>query len=251
MVVGINQDGYRVERANWLIYAGQASGVATLNGDGLPSASFRCSVTISAITGHSECAGSITIGSETLTFLAAGKKSTTAMLSALPVVSVAGLDCYVLIEAISAGGAPLIVESQVALKTRFMDTQKSFQSPAGAWSQSQAVADTTDSGCGIGDVYSFGGNDYDIAQVQAFANGAGSETYRRLYLTGKRLAATGRAVVDVSGDMRKAVYDSDLDGVVDKAEGIPVLDALPTDLTNYSVGDQFMVGNRKYTITDE
>jgi hypothetical protein len=108
MVIGINQDAYRVDRANWRIYNGLSSGVGTLNGDGLPAVPFRCAVTLSTAAGHVDCAGSVTVGSETLTFTAAGKKTTTTFLSALPAILCTGLDCDVLVEALNSGGAPIL-----------------------------------------------------------------------------------------------------------------------------------------------
>ena len=182
MVIGINQDGYRVEFADWRIHYGLTSTVGTLNGNGLPGVAFRCAVTLSAVSGHTDCAGSITIGSETLTFTAAGRKMTAVSLSALPVVSVSGLDCQVLIEAVTASGGPVLKETATALKCRFRASQKAYQDSTGAWKQSKAICDTTDSACDVGDVLRFGGVDYTIDQVECFPDAAGNEIYRRLYL---------------------------------------------------------------------
>ncbi len=182
MVIGINQDAYRVDRANWRIYNGLSSGVGTLNGDGLPAVPFRCAVTVSVATGHTDCAGSITIGSETLTFTAAGKKTTTTFLSALPAISCTGLDCNVLVEALNSGGAPILKETATAIKCRFMNSQKAFMDAAGAWTLSQAIADTTDSNCSIGDMFRFDGIDYIIGQISCFVGPTGTEIFRRLFL---------------------------------------------------------------------
>ena len=177
MVIGINQDAYRVDKANWQIYSGLSSGVGTLNGDGLTAVSFRCAVTISAITGHADCAGSITIGSETLTFTAAGKKTTTTTLTTLPVITTSGLDCNILVEAITTGGAPIVEETAIALKTRFENTQKSYLNSQGIWSKSQAVAYVMDSSCDIGTKFSQGGYDYTVDQVRAFPDLRGREVF--------------------------------------------------------------------------
>ena len=48
--------------------------------------------------------------------------------------------------------------------------------------------------------------------------------------------------------MRRDCYDTDDDGVVDKASGIPVLDEIPTDLSEYNDGDMFKVGTRTYIV---
>lgn len=182
MVIGIRQDAYRVDRANWRIYNGLSSGVGTLNGDGLQSVPFRCAVTVSVATGHTDCAGSITVGSETLTFTAVGKKTTTTSLSALPVIACTGLDCNVLVEALNSGGAPILKETATAIKCRFMNSQKAFMDAAGAWTLSQAIADTTDSNCSIGDMFRFDGIDYIIGQISCFVGPTGTEIFRRLFL---------------------------------------------------------------------
>ncbi|MHB8123500.1 MAG: hypothetical protein ACYDG4_15255 [Desulfuromonadaceae bacterium] len=51
----------------------------------------------------------------------------------------------------------------------------------------------------------------------------------------------------VSG-MLASIYDSDANGIVDKAEGIPVLLEVPSDLSGYSDGDMFKVGTRTYVV---
>jgi hypothetical protein len=182
MVIGINQDAYRVDQANWKLFTGLSSLLPTLNGDGLPSVPFRCAVTLSSVTGHADCAGSITIGSEILTFTAAGKKTTTTFLPALPVISPAGLDCNILVEAMNSGGAPILKETTTAIKCRFMKSQKAFVDAAGAWTLSQAIADTTDSNCSIGDMFRFDGVDYIIGQISCFVGPTGTEIFRRLFL---------------------------------------------------------------------
>ena len=183
MVIGINQDAYRVDKANWRIYDGLASGVGTLNGDGLPAVSFRCAVTLSSTTSHTDCAGSITIGTETLTFAAAGKKTTTTFLSALPVVSCANLDCSVLIEAITTGGTPILKETVTAIKCRFLPSYRAVQDSLGNWVRPKAIADTTDSNCIAGGTFRFNSVDYTIFDIPpAFVNLVGTEKARRLYL---------------------------------------------------------------------
>lgn len=182
MVIGISQDAYRVDQANWKLFTGMSSLLPTLNGDGLPSVPFRCAVTLSSVTGHADCAGSITIGSETLTFTAAGKKTTTTSLTALPVITPTGMDCNILVEALNSGGAPILKKTTTAIKCRFMNSQKAFVDAAGAWTLSQAIADTTDSNCSIGDMFRFDGVDYIIGQISCFVGPTGTEIFRRLFL---------------------------------------------------------------------
>lgn len=184
MVIGINQDAYRVDRANWKIFSGLASVLPSLaSGDGLPAVAYKCAVTLSTSVGHTDVTGSITIGSEMpLSFNSATRKTTTVLLSALPIISHIGLNCNILIEALSAGGANIQKETATATKCRFMQAQKAYQDGAGTWTQSKGIADTTDPNCNIGDEFRFGGIDYQIGQVNCFTDLAGTELYRRLYL---------------------------------------------------------------------
>ena len=187
----LNQSGYRVERGTHELFDGVPT-VSPLTLHAAPTTSFRCKVTISAVTGHTDCAGSIVIGTETLTFIQATTKQTTVLLSSLPVTTYTNLDCNILITAIDSGGAPISSDTQTALDCRFQDTQKSFRLPSGEFSQSQAIAYTNDSRCVIGTLFSYGGYDYSIAQVSVMTGLDGSEEGRKLYLTGKTLAPTAR-----------------------------------------------------------
>lgn len=44
------------------------------------------------------------------------------------------------------------------------------------------------------------------------------------------------------------IIDNNNNGVVDKADGIRVLDEIPSDLTNYSDGDMFKVDGKLYIV---
>jgi len=212
----------------------------------------RCKVTISSVTGHTDCAGTITIGSETLTFIQAGTKQTTISLTAKPVVTSSGLDCHCHITVIDTGGAPISSDTQTALDCRFQDTQKSFRLPSGEFSMSAAIAYTNDSSCVIGTLFSYGSYDYYIAQVSVMTGLDGLEEGRKLYLTGKTLAPTGRAVVvetqtvTTSQYMLKSTYDTDADGIADTTEGIREVTEFPT---NPKKGDLVLKDGEIYVCT--
>lgn len=234
----LTQSGYRVNSSNWELYDGVPTSSPIALTCAAPAISFRCTVKVTSVTGHTDCAGSITVGTETLTFTANNqKKITTVLLSSLPTVTYSGLDCNIMIEAIDSGGAPITEETETPIDCRFQDSQKSFRDASGSWSTSQAVAYVNDSGCDIGGIFSHGGYDYQIAQVSVMAGLSGSEEGRKLMLVGKSLAPTGRQVaiptteVTTSDYMLKSVYDADSDGIADKAESIRDLDALPESPT--------------------
>lgn len=232
----LNQSGWRINPGNWVLFDAASASTLTLTGT-LPTISFRCSVRLYTATGKTDVAGSVVVGSETLTFTMAGKKTTTTLLTVLPVVTTTNLNCMIEILALDSGGAPISLDTQTAIDCRFQDTQKAFQNAQGEWSTSAAIAYTNDSSCIIGKLFSYNGYDYSIAQISAFGDIDGAEEYRKLWLTGKTLAPSGRSVVvetqtvTTSQYMLKSVYDTDADGIADKAESIRDLDTLPVSPT--------------------
>ncbi len=230
----LNQEGYRVQKANWELYNDTSAATLTLTGNA-PTVSYRLRIATSSVTGHTDCVGTLTInGTETLTFTQASTKISTTYLTAdtLPVVTTSGLDCNILIEVLSAGGAILQEETAKEIDCRFQDTQKSFRDASGNWSQSQAIAYVSESECIIGTIFSCGGYDYNIAQVSIMAGLDGSEEGRKLWLTGKTESPDRAISVEEGSElltryMTKAVYDTDGDGIADKAEAIRALDDLP------------------------
>ena len=245
----LNQAGYRVTRAPWQLYNALVRATLTLTGL-LPAVPFRCSVRPYAVAGHSDCAGSVVVGSETLTFTAAARKTTAIALSALPVVTTSGLDCNLEILAVDVAGQVLLIETQTALDCRFRNSQKRFQDEKGDWVLSQATAITDDPACEIGTIFSYGGYDYQISQMSAAADIGGDEVFRKLYLTAKTLAPTGRATTEES-DMLTSVYDTDNDGVVDGAKGLQVFQEVPTNLDSFEDGAMFVVGKKIYRVRSE
>ena len=228
----LNQDGYRVNNGNWELYDDTSAATLELTGD-LPEASFRCRITLSSVTGHADCIGHILINSEDINFLAASSKNSTILLTELPTVTTTGLDCNILITAIDSAGAPIPYDTQLEISCRFQDTQKSFRDSKGEWSTSSAIAYVTETSCGIGTIFSCNGYDYNIAQVSIMTGLDGTEEGRKLWLTGKTESPDRAVEVEEGSElltryMTKAVYDTDEDGIADKAEGVRDLDDLPT-----------------------
>jgi hypothetical protein len=239
------QTGYRVTQENWTLYDGVPTS-SPLTLAIAPTVSFRCRVAISVVTGHADVTGTLTVGTETLTFNSAGTKTTTVSLSAKPVVTYTNLDCHILIEAISPSGANLQQETQILIDCRFNNTQKTFQNSLGIWNTTSAIAYTNDSDISIGDTFSHGNYDYQIAQISSHNDLSNTEIFRKLWLTGKTLAPTGR--ITVTDDyMKKATYDIDKDGIVDIAEGMPEVTDFPTSPKK---GDFVFKGGKVYVCTE-
>lgn len=97
----------------------------------------RCKVAVSSVAGHTDCAGTITIGSETLTFSAGLTppitKMTTVNLIAKPAVTSSGLDCHCHITVIDTGGADILTTTETDLPCKIELKSKSVPSPQGGW----------------------------------------------------------------------------------------------------------------------
>jgi hypothetical protein len=141
----------------------------------------RCKVTISSVVGHTDCVGTITIGSETLTFSQASTKQTTVNLTAKPTVTSSGLDCHCHTTVIDTGGADVIAETLTAIKIRFEPTSKMYMNATGAWTQSQASAMVVNSTIKINDIIRYNSVDYPVRQIEALNWLDGNELYRILY----------------------------------------------------------------------
>ena len=158
------EDAYIITYGNHELYDDTTAATLTLTGS-LPSVSFRCRVTISAVTGHSDVAGSVVVGAETLAFTAAGSKTATSALSALPVITTSGLDCNILIEAITTGGAPIQAETATATKVQFENTASGYFNAQGQWTvYSGSYAMCRDVAV-VGNKLRYGGVDLPIKKV--------------------------------------------------------------------------------------
>lgn len=156
----LNQSAYRVTRTNHKLYDNTTAATLTLTGS-LPSVPFRVAVTLSSVTGHADCAGSVVVGSETLTFASAGKKTTTTTLTALPVITTSGLDCNILVEAITSAGAPILAETLTAIAVRLAAKTSGFYNSAGVWTKTDYLIHCK-TAMDVGDVVRYGSTDYVI-----------------------------------------------------------------------------------------
>jgi hypothetical protein len=138
---------------------------------------FKCAVTLSAVTGHADVAGSITIGSETLSFNSATKKTTTTLLSALPVVSVIGLDCNILIEAVG-----IQKETLTNILIGYNMKERLGRDSLGNFTVREQLTKTTDTGCHAGGILRVDGVDYTIFEANPKYKPGGREYMRKLVL---------------------------------------------------------------------
>jgi hypothetical protein len=138
----------------------------------------------------------------------------------------------VLVEARTTGGAPIMQETQADIKCRHHKIQKAYKNSDGVRTTSDSYAlSNEESGFEIGDVLSVGGYDYavDGLDYHEVEPGDGRNHYE-LFLKGRTAApATREEAVDLTGgDMTKAVYDIDEDGIVDYTEGVREVSEFPS-----------------------
>jgi hypothetical protein len=183
MVPGIKKAAYRVDRANWKIFTGLASALPSLaSGDGNPTVPYKCAVTPAAVTGHADVTGSVVVGAETIAFDSATRKTFTTLLTALPVISAPGLDCQILIEALSVGGANIQKETLTSILIGYKATQKTYLDSMGNFTLCSAQAKTVDTLCVAGAILRIDGTDYQVVQVEPKNKPSGREYMRKLLL---------------------------------------------------------------------
>ena len=128
----MNHAAYVVTKTNWQLYSGLTAATLTLTG-AAPTVSFRCAITLSTTTGHSDCSGTVIVNAEVITFVGATKKTSTLSLSGLPTITTANLDCNILVECIDASGASIQNTVNTPIKIRWEDYTKAIQDAQGNW----------------------------------------------------------------------------------------------------------------------
>ena len=154
---------YKVTKAAVSLFDGTLTAPPTI-GSWPTGVTGRCKVTLSSVSGHADCAGTITIGSETLTFTQASTKITTVNLSAKPTVSSSGLDCHCHITVIDAGGADVVTETLTAINTRIESYQSGFYNSQGVWTKTDSMI-ISDTSLSIGDTVRKGSQNYIIRKA--------------------------------------------------------------------------------------
>jgi hypothetical protein len=117
-----------------------------------PSVQCQMVLEITAKSGHSDCTGSIKINDETLQFTASGQtKTTAAFLSAEPSITVANLDCDLMITLIDSAGNELKTETSKTIAVDWDEISVTWYQSAGKWLMSKPNFETPDLTVGIDD----------------------------------------------------------------------------------------------------
>jgi hypothetical protein len=155
---------YRVTKSPVSLYNGTSAATFTL-GTWPSGKTGKLKITVSSITGHTDCAGSITAGSETVTFTQAGTKQTTNNLTAKPVTTSTGLDCHVHIIVIDTGGSDILAETLTAIDTRIEAYNSGFYNAQGVWTKTNSLI-LCKTELQIGDIVRKGSRDYKIQNAE-------------------------------------------------------------------------------------
>jgi hypothetical protein len=164
---------FQVTKGPVTLYAGLSSGTLTLT-DPWPATGSKLSIVASAITSHTDCAGSIIInGAEIITFTQAGRKTSTTSLTALPNIVSGAMDCWLVITVLDSGLAPVMAETLTAINTRIDVKQSGFYNASGAWTKTDNII-YSNSSMNLGDVIRSGTSDYVIKKKDAYTDIGGT-----------------------------------------------------------------------------
>lgn len=116
---------------------------------------------VTALTPHAhftlglDVAGTITVGSDVLTFTAAGTKLTSTNLTSLPVITTGNLDCYILITALDSGGNPIQTSTETDLPCTIKLISRGVQASDGTWASVKSTEIRARGSFDVGDIIKF------------------------------------------------------------------------------------------------
>jgi len=160
---------YKVTKGPVTLYIGLSSGSLTLTGT-WPANGSRLAIVASAITGHTNCGselvpGTVTINGTAISFKQAGRKTSTATLTALPTIVTANLDCNLVITVLDSGLSPIQTETSTAINTRIEPHQSGYIDASGTWTTINDTQIFSDTSLVVNDVVRKNTRDYTIKQV--------------------------------------------------------------------------------------
>jgi hypothetical protein len=163
----------------WELYNGTPT-ASPLTIETPPTGSFRCKVTLSSVAGHTDCTGTVTVGSEILTFTAAGTKTTTVTLTAKPVVVYANIDCHIHITAIDTSGADILKETDTTIAVDWDTSTTYYENAQGTFTRSDSNCATDNMTAKVGDSIIHSGKTYSIKNIKDGEKTLGGTTLTRI-----------------------------------------------------------------------
>ena len=125
---GVN-NAWQVGLGNWTLFNGHPPVVLV---GPAPTTPFRVAITLLPVEGHTGTSGSVFVNSEELVFTRATRLTNSQELTALPNITATGLDCNILVECISVGGAPLEKETLTAIEIICFPKTHVLKDPSGS-----------------------------------------------------------------------------------------------------------------------
>lgn len=172
----LNQSAYNVVKGPYTLFSGPSTSTLVLTGTLPTTLPFRLKITVSG----ADCAGTIAVNAETLTFVQVGSKTTTTYLYALPTITTSGLNCTITIIVLDANGAPITSETLTAIMIRLEAYQSGFWNSEGTWikADDQVFCQTL---MAVGETIRYNSIDHVIMKVEDNPNLGGiSEFYTYL-----------------------------------------------------------------------
>ena len=173
-----------LQKASWQLYSALSAATLTLLTP--PTGNFRLKITLSASTTHTNC-GSVAhpayiyINASQVTFTQAGTQTTSTTLSAIPVITTSGLDCWILIEAIDTSGQPIYKETSTSIACFYDESVKGYYGANGVWTVSNSRMETDEAPTAVvGDTVTFDGRTFPIKFVTIRKNRLRLELFRVL-----------------------------------------------------------------------
>ncbi len=149
-----------------------------------PTVAYRCRVTVTSVTGHANCTGSVTIAGEAMDFATSGQKktyTTTITASNKPVISYSGLNCSILIECLDVAGQEILTETTTAIAVKYEPELVTLREPTGAFTTYNGYFMMVNSTVDLGSVIRFNSIDYNPKRIEPLCWIDGTEVYRIVY----------------------------------------------------------------------
>jgi hypothetical protein len=184
MIFSAPSTAYVVEKAVLELYDGVPSASPLTISATPPTVAYRCRVTVTSATGHTDCAGSITIAGEAITFATSGQKkigTVTIAANTKPTITYSGLDCNILIECLDVAGQEIKVETTTAIKVRCEPEMVTIRNPDGSFTIYNGYFMTRDATTDLGSIIRYNSTDYTLKRIEPLSWVDGTESYRILY----------------------------------------------------------------------
>jgi hypothetical protein len=131
----------------------------------LPSVPFRCAIILSALEGHADVFGDVYVNAEKISFSIAGRKTSTVLMTSLPAITTANLDCQIQIIALNSGGVELQQETRTPISCDWSDATSWYQS-VGVWVRADSSCETDKLDIVIDDKVLYNGRTYTVKNVK-------------------------------------------------------------------------------------